>query len=177
VGGGGGGGLVAERAGAAVRQRIEEIREQIAGLESLLEVEEDRLSRLEVTRETVEAILGEVAELVEEPLGEVEAADAVAAQAVPRGVVTVPPWRPGMTVGVLPQVYRDAVEIMTDAGGALRAGQVLVAMGWRTRRPSGRDYGPSSSGWWNANGCVRRGRGCSRWPRWWPAWVTSRRVV
>ncbi|MEO3827414.1 hypothetical protein [Actinomadura sp. B10D3] len=31
---------------AGVRQRIEEIREQIAGLESRLEVEEDQLSRL-----------------------------------------------------------------------------------------------------------------------------------
>jgi chromosome segregation ATPase len=36
------------------RRRIEEIREQIAGLESRLEAEEDRLSRLMITRETVE---------------------------------------------------------------------------------------------------------------------------
>jgi hypothetical protein len=38
---------------AGVGQRIEEIREQIASLESRLEAEEDRLSRLLITRETV----------------------------------------------------------------------------------------------------------------------------
>jgi hypothetical protein len=31
-------------------------------------------------------------------------------------------------MAVLPQVYRDAVEIMADAGGAVRAGQILTAM-------------------------------------------------
>ncbi|WP_207945052.1 hypothetical protein, partial [Actinomadura rubrisoli] len=86
---------------AAVRQRIEEIREQIAGLESRLETEEDLLSRLVITRQMVEEILGETAHLVEEPVGETETreapagpGDAAGTQAVPRGVVTVPPWLP-----------------------------------------------------------------------------------
>lgn len=117
---------------AEVRQRIEEIREQVAGLESRLEAEEDRLSRLVITRETVGEILGGAASPVAMSAGEgeaVEPVESVDAQPVVRGVVTVPPWRPGMSAQVLPQAYRDAVEVMADAGGAMRAGQILVAMG------------------------------------------------
>ncbi|WP_248965773.1 hypothetical protein [Sphaerisporangium perillae] len=117
---------------AAVRQQIEEIREQIAGLESQLEAQEDRLSRLVITRETVEEILGAATRLVREPAGSAGVVDVVeAADTQPSvlGVVTVPPWRPGRGVSVLPRVYRDAVEIMVDAGGALRAGQIAVALG------------------------------------------------
>lgn len=47
---------------AVARQQIAEIREQIAALESRLEDEHDRLSRLVITRETVEEILGEAAD-------------------------------------------------------------------------------------------------------------------
>jgi hypothetical protein len=114
---------------AEVRQRIEEIREQIAGLASRFEAEEDRLSRLVITRETVEEILGEAASPVAVPVGEGEAVEPVDAQPSVGGVVTVPSWRPGMSVRVLPAAYRDAVEIMADAGGAMRAGQILAAMG------------------------------------------------
>ncbi|MFG2085283.1 hypothetical protein [Spirillospora sp. NPDC048824] len=117
---------------AGVRQRIEELREEIAGLESRLEAEEDRLSRLVITRETVEEILGgaaPVAVAAGEEGEAVEPVEPVDAASLVRGVVTVPPWRPGMSVRVLPQAYRDAVEIMADAGGAMRAGQILVAMG------------------------------------------------
>lgn len=61
---------------AVVRQRIEEIREQIAGLGSRLEAEQDRLSRLLITEETVEEILGETAQLIQEPAGDAEVVDA-----------------------------------------------------------------------------------------------------
>ncbi|GAA3237514.1 hypothetical protein GCM10020216_060800 [Nonomuraea helvata] len=121
---------------AVARQRIAEIREQIAALESRLEDEHDRLSRLVITRETVEEILGEAAELVGEPMetaeiagGGIDTAGAVPARPPVLGVVTVPPWRPGMKAAVLPRAYRDAVEIMVDAGRAMRAGQIAVAMG------------------------------------------------
>jgi hypothetical protein len=71
VRGGGGrmGSLLEElaRREVAVRQRIEEIGERIAELNGLLEAEEDRLARLVITRETVEEILGEAAQVVEEP--------------------------------------------------------------------------------------------------------------
>jgi hypothetical protein len=116
---------------AAVRQRIEEIRERIVELNGLLEVEEDLLSRLVITRETVEEILGEAARLVGESAdeaGSVEVVQAVGG-AGPLGVVTVPPWRRGMTASVLPAAYRDAVEILADAAEAMRAGRIATAMG------------------------------------------------
>ncbi|WP_188197558.1 hypothetical protein [Nonomuraea sp. SYSU D8015] len=53
---------------AVARQRILEIREQIAALEPRLEGEHDRLSRLVIRRETVEEILVEAARPVQEPV-------------------------------------------------------------------------------------------------------------
>ncbi|MEV4115811.1 hypothetical protein [Nonomuraea sp. NPDC049695] len=118
---------------AAARRRIEEIREQIAALTSQMQDEQDRLSRLTITRETVEEILGEAVQLLDEPNGQAEAADAAgtapSAQPPVLGVVTVPHWQPGMNTAVLPRAYQDAVEIMADAGRAIRAGQIAVAMG------------------------------------------------
>lgn len=71
AGGGDRDGLIAGGVGAAggrgPAEQIEEIRERIVELNGLLEVEEDRLSRLVITRETVEEILGEAARLVGEP--------------------------------------------------------------------------------------------------------------
>ncbi|TDD34220.1 hypothetical protein E1287_17145 [Actinomadura sp. KC06] len=92
----------------AVRQRIEEISEQIAELTGLLEVEEDRLSRLVITRETVHEVVGEAAGTVEDLVAESGSVDPGEA-ASPIGVLTVPPWRPGMTASALPAAYRDAV--------------------------------------------------------------------
>ncbi|HUR06010.1 MAG TPA: hypothetical protein VM347_25915 [Nonomuraea sp.] len=117
---------------AVVLQRIEEIREEITVPASQLEDEQDRLSRLTITRKTVEEILGDAGRLLDEPDAEVEvvgAAGGAPARPVVLGVVTVPPWRPGMKAAVLPRAYRDAVEIMADAGQAMRAGQIAVAMG------------------------------------------------
>jgi hypothetical protein len=117
---------------AAVRLRIEEIREQIAEVNGLMEAEEDRLSRLVITRETVEEVLGEAAGVDAGPVGEtvsVEMARAAGVPASPIGVLTVPPWRPGMRASALPEAYRDAVEILADAAAPMRAGQIAVAMG------------------------------------------------
>lgn len=118
---------------AAARRRIEEIRERIAALTSQIQDEQDRLSRLTITRETVEEILGEEARLLVEPTGQAGAADGAGTTPPARppvlGVVTVPHWQPGMKAAVLPRAYRDAMEIMADAGRAIRAGQIAVAMG------------------------------------------------
>ncbi|GAA2640748.1 hypothetical protein SMC26_45895 [Actinomadura fulvescens] len=114
---------------AAVRQRIEEIGEQIAELTGLLEAEEDKLSRLVITRETVQEVVGEAAgnleELVAEP-GPVDPGEPVTS---PIGVLTVPSWRPGMRASALPTAYQDAVEILADAAAPMRAGQIAAAMG------------------------------------------------
>ncbi len=55
----------------AARKRIEEIREQIERLQENLTAEEQALSRLVVTRETVQEILGEAAS--ERPPADVDA--------------------------------------------------------------------------------------------------------
>jgi hypothetical protein len=116
---------------ATARQRVEEIREEIAGLQVRLEAEEGRLSRLVIARETVEEVLDEVSVVVEE--AEVASGRGVdggmVAESSPVGVVTVPPWEPGMRLSMLPRTYRDAVEILLDRGGAMRAGKILEAMG------------------------------------------------
>ncbi|MBE1586740.1 hypothetical protein ACFPOI_51275 [Nonomuraea angiospora] len=122
-----------ERWENAARERVEELREQMAELTRRLEAEEDRVSRLMITRETVEEILGEAVQVIERLPDEATGVGSVDVAAdgpsSPLGVVTVPQWRPGMKVAVLPQAYQDAVEILIDAGGAMRAGQVAVAMG------------------------------------------------
>jgi hypothetical protein len=88
--------------------------------------------RLVISRETVEEILDEGVQSVERPpddAGAVSVDAAVEGHPAPLGVVTVPRWRTGMKVSVLPQAYRDAVEIVLDAGGAMPAGRIVVAMG------------------------------------------------
>jgi hypothetical protein len=126
---------------AAARKRIEEIRERIERLRENLTAEEQALSRLVVTRETVQEILGEAAG--ERPPADVDAgiagsvgglegasaAAAVTSGGSPIGVVTVPAWRPGTDASVLPQAYRDVLEVLVDAGRPLRAGQLAVLLG------------------------------------------------
>ena len=50
------------------------------------------------------------------------------------GVVAVPPWRAGLEVSVLPQDYRDLLEVAEDAGRPLRAAQIAAAAGLSTDR-------------------------------------------
>jgi hypothetical protein len=122
----------------AARKRIEEVREQIERLQENLTAEEQVLSRLVVTRETVQEILGEAVgeqPLVDADVGSVEglegasAAEAVTSGGSPIGVVTVPAWRPGVDASVLPQSYRDVLEVLVDAGRPLRAKQLVVLLG------------------------------------------------
>jgi hypothetical protein len=124
---------------AAARKRIEEIRERVERLRENLTAEEQALSRLVVTRETVQEISGEAAG--ERPPADVDAgiaggglegasaAEAVTSAGPPAGVVTVPAWRPGTDASVLPQAYRDVLEVLVDAGRPLRARQLVVLLG------------------------------------------------
>jgi len=50
------------------------------------------------------------------------------------GVLAVPPWRAGLEVSVLPQDYRDLLEVAEDAGRPLRAAQIAAAAGLSTDR-------------------------------------------
>jgi hypothetical protein len=41
----------------------------------------------------------------------------------------VPHWREGLSVDVLPDVYRDIVEVVTDAGKPVQAKQIVPRIG------------------------------------------------
>ncbi|MBG0814647.1 hypothetical protein HS045_10605 [Planomonospora sp. ID82291] len=117
---------------AAARERVERLRERLAA-------EEQTLSRLVVTRQTVEEILGETASPVQRPQtgagDEPDDHDTAGGNRVagtggsPIGVVTVPRWRPGMNSSVLPRAYQDVLEVLADAGGGMRAGKIVAALG------------------------------------------------
>jgi hypothetical protein len=66
--------------------------------------------------------------------GEEEAGAAVSGS--PIGVVTVPPWQPGMDAAVLPLAYRDILEILADAvaAGQKHRGHARAARGCREDR-------------------------------------------
>jgi hypothetical protein len=127
-----------QRREAAACAEAEELRERIAKLAEQLAQAEERLSRLVITRETVEEVLDSAA-------AEIAPVSLAAGQpegtALPGpgrspviGVVTVPPWRAGLEVCVLPQDYRDLLEVAEDAGRPLRAGQIAAAAGLSTDR-------------------------------------------
>ncbi len=127
-----------QRREAAARAEAEELRGRIAELAGQLARAEERLSRLVITRETVEEVLdGAATEIA--PVS--PAAEQPEGTALPRpgrppviGVVTVPPWRAGLEVSVLPQGYRDLLEVAEDAGRPLRAAQIAAAAGLSTDR-------------------------------------------
>jgi len=122
-----------QRREAAAREEAEDLRGRIAQLAERLAGVEDRLSRLVIARETVEEVLNgsgaEVASAAVMPDG-VAASRSGHLSAV--GVLAVPPWRPGLEASVLPQAYRDLLEVVEDAGRPLRAGQVAAAAGLST---------------------------------------------
>jgi hypothetical protein len=114
----------------AARSRLEELRGQIELLAVQVAAEEERPSRLRITRETVEEVLAEVGTRVASEPVPVAGGDAAGAGYGPViGVLTVPPWRPGLDTSVLLQAYRDVLEVLRDAGRPLRAKQIAPALG------------------------------------------------
>ena len=120
---------------AVVRQEAEELRGEVARLGERLARAQERSSRLEITRETVAEVLGgpgtDQAAAGRE--AEPAAADPVPSGS-PAGVVTVPPWRPGLDPSVLPPSYRDLLEVLAEAGRPLRAADIAAATGLSTDR-------------------------------------------
>jgi hypothetical protein len=116
----------------AARVEAERLRARIEELSGDLARAEGQVARLVITRE-------EVTRVLEEP---------PAAGAAPReggsggkpgagspiGAVTVPPWREGTGVPVLPRSYQDLVEVAGDAGRPLRAAEFAVATGQGTEK-------------------------------------------
>jgi hypothetical protein len=122
-----------QRREAAACEEAEELRGRIAQLTERLAGVEERLSRLVITREMVEEVLngsgGEAAPATVMPAG---APPPRSGQLSAVGVLAVPPWRPGLAASVLPQAYRDLLEVAEDAGRPLRAGQIAAAAGLST---------------------------------------------
>jgi cell division septum initiation protein DivIVA len=119
-----------QRREAAARADAEELRGRIAALAEQLAQAEERLSRLVITRETVQEVLEGAAT----EIAPVSAAAGQPGRSPVTGVVMVPPWRAGLEVSVLPQDYRDLLEVAEDAGRPLRAGQIAAAAGLSTDR-------------------------------------------
>ncbi|MFF1678789.1 hypothetical protein ACFVYG_22455 [Streptomyces sp. NPDC058256] len=119
---------------AAARRRVEELQAEAVELALRLEKAREDLSRLEITRETVAQVLAELSAAGAEP--DVAPGDAPEANesSAPHGVgvMMVPPWREGLVVAVLPDVYRDIVEIIADAPGPVQAKQIVPRIGLPT---------------------------------------------
>jgi cell division septum initiation protein DivIVA len=127
-----------QRREAAARAEAEELRRRIAELAGQLAQAEERLSRLVIARETVEEVLDSAATEIAPVSPAAEQPEGTALPGPGRspviGVVAVPPWRAGLEVSVLPQDYRDLLEVAEDAGRPLRAGQIAAAAGLSTDR-------------------------------------------
>ncbi|MER5299221.1 hypothetical protein ABT039_07110 [Streptomyces lasiicapitis] len=130
-------------AGACAQERILELRGQIDELAGHLAEQEDVVSRLEITRETMTEILsggGPVtgpdeeteseggAGAPEEPVVEADRCEVGS----PVGVRLVPPWTDQLGVEALPDVYADIVEVLADAVHPMRAHQLCSVLGLST---------------------------------------------
>jgi len=130
-----------QRREAAAREEAEDLRGRIAQLAERLAGVEERLSRLVITRETVDEVLsgsGAEASPAVMPDG---VAPSRSGHLAAVGVLAVPPWRPGLEATVLPEAYRDLLEVAEDAGRSLRAATAeglrsklkrLAERGWLT---------------------------------------------
>jgi hypothetical protein len=115
----------------AARRCVEELQAEAAELALRLEKAREDLPRLEITRETVAQVLAELSAAEVEP--DVVAGDGPepdeASAPHGTGVMMVPPWREGLVTEVLPDVYRDIVEVIADAPGPLQAKQIVPRIG------------------------------------------------
>jgi chromosome segregation ATPase len=121
-----------QRRETAARAEAEELRGRIAELTEQLAQAEERLSRLVITRQTVDEVLSEAG--ADTPPAAEPGVAPPPHRSPTIGVVMVPPWRAGLEASVLPQEYRDLLEVAEDAGRPLRAGQIAAAAGLSTDR-------------------------------------------
>jgi hypothetical protein len=112
---------------AAARVRVEELEAEIAELTARLDGEREAWSRLRVTRETVaEVLVGLSGQVVAET---VPLQEPVKPEVRVVGAIMVPHWREGLTADVLPDVYRDIVQVVADASGPMQAKQIVPRIG------------------------------------------------
>ncbi|MFI5987904.1 hypothetical protein ACIBEA_44540 [Streptomyces sp. NPDC051555] len=137
----------------AARERVAELREEIGRLNQLLAVEEERLERLTIARETVLEVLEGPDRPEDLPAAALRAGlagvrvgdEAVAAAlhgdgpvaqaAAPaerasgrQGPVTVPEWREGTDVSVLPDVYQRILAVLAVSGQPWRAKELTAKL-------------------------------------------------
>jgi hypothetical protein len=112
---------------SAARGRAERLREQIAGLSGELEGVEEELTRLRITRETVDQVLVDSGPVSAGagPVGDLEAAAVPLAELVP---AMLKAEEAGDTV-VTSQAYRQILVSFAEAGGPLRCKDVCEAVG------------------------------------------------
>jgi hypothetical protein len=125
-----------QRREAAARAEAERLRGQIAELSERLAGVEGQLSRLVIARDVVDEVLAGASTAEVSPVSgqpEVPVSPGAGHRLVSGGVA-VPPWRPGAEADVLPQDYRDLLEVAEDAGRPLRAAQIAAAAGLSTDR-------------------------------------------
>jgi hypothetical protein len=123
-----------QRREAAARAEAEELRGQIAQLAERLAGVEEQLLRLVIAREVVDEVLDGTAAEVSPASGLPEVTASPGAGPAVIGVLAVPPWRAGLEGSVLPQDYRDLLEVAEDAGRPSRAAQIAAAAGLSTDR-------------------------------------------
>jgi hypothetical protein len=120
-----------KRREAAARAEADRLRARIEELSGDLARAEEQVSRLAITRE-------EVMRVLEEPPADAARQDGgpggKPGQASPIGAVTVPPWQEGAEASVLPQAYRDLLEVAAGAGRPLRAAEFAAATGLSTAK-------------------------------------------
>ncbi|MGW5731726.1 MULTISPECIES: hypothetical protein [Streptomyces] len=114
---------------AAARRRVEELRSEAAELTLRLEAAQEDLSRLEITRETVTKVLVELSAAEMKTDADVPVGPGQESHVHGAGVVMVPQWREGLVAAVLPDVYRDIMEVVADAPGPLQAKQIVPRIG------------------------------------------------
>ncbi|KOT47264.1 MULTISPECIES: hypothetical protein [Streptomyces] len=115
-----------ERREAAIRERVSVLRFQAAELSDQLAAFEEMLAQVEVARMVVREVLDDAAADEVAPRKDTGPAEAGS----PIGVVTVPPWEPGMGISVLSEGYRDVMGMLRAAGRPMRSKAVSVAIRW-----------------------------------------------
>jgi len=118
---------------AAARAEAERLRGQIAELSERLAGVEEQLSRLVIARDVVDEVLAGASTAEISPVPGVPASPGAGHLPV-TGVLAVPSWRPSLGADVLPQDYRDLLEVAEDAGRPQRAAQIAAAAGLSTDR-------------------------------------------
>jgi hypothetical protein len=107
----------------AVRLRVEGLREQAGRVAAELAEAELALEHVTITRATLAVVLAS------DGGAGVSACDGPVAVPAGSGRELLPLWRAGLTGADLPVGYRPVWQVVVDAAGPLRAGQVAVLLG------------------------------------------------